>query len=526
VAKPKESKQVKLLDINDLKAQIDTVQKAVKKLNDLSTTATSPTVKGDIQQALALRAAQLEQLQRQETLLVEIAEIERYRDIDAKNILTNEEKDQYTKQANDLRDQLGNSSVGPPANTSLAPLATSAGPRRGENTNVSNAPGSKDPARAAGGSVADDSKPQTLQEPGGEFTRAIIGYEQAGASAAAKRQNVFIDLYFGSPLSDKKFLFFGTSTRDFDFGPRWRSWGDIRVSSVPLQNTAGNISVSNFVNGGFAQQVGSLKVNEVVQGVEFLAGAEVLLGGIRRPLPSFAAATKEKFSFSFFLGGGAITPVTPLDSRQLFVATPEAINSLNLTSTTQFIAFVNPDRDRFFRQYYAGIRLKTHYFQNCDTNNAVTEAMKKFDVHCLNDYGSIERLRQVNRFPAMLDIAVGQNESVTKGRLNGALLRVDGFFPLPWEKGQSVYLFGTALMKPRRASINTPLVLAPAPDTTPVPGPNVAIVPIDQIDRDYYRIGVGVDVIGLIKTFVKTTPNTPSNQAPKLGAPSNRTTSK
>jgi len=187
---------------------------------------------------------------------------------------------------------------------------------------------------------------------------------------------------------------------------------------------------------------------------------------------------------------------------------------------------VNPDRDRFFRQYYAGIRLKTHYFQNCDTNNAVTEAMKKFDVHCLNDYGSIERLRQVNRFPAMLDIAVGQNESVTKGRLNGALLRVDGFFPLPWEKGQSVYLFGTALMKPRRASINTPLVLAPAPDTTPVPGPNVAIVPIDQIDRDYYRIGVGVDVIGLIKTFVKTTPNTPSNQAPKLGAPSNQTTSK
>jgi hypothetical protein len=280
------------------------------------------------------------------------------------------------------------------------------------------------------------------------------------------------------------------------------------VSSVPLQNSAGNVTVSNFLSGGFGQQVGNLKVNEVVQAAEFLGGIEARVGGIRRPLPSFAADNKEQFSFSLFVAAGATTPLTPLDSRQVFVATPEAIQALSLPSGTQFIAYVNPDRDRFFRQYYAGIRFKTHYLQNCDENDDID--VQDGDYHCMNYYGSTERLRPENRFPAMLDIGFGFNEAVTGGRLHGGVLRMDGFFPLPWDKAQSVYLFGTALMKPRRANITTPLILASAPDTTAVPGPNVAIVPIPQADRDYYRIGVGVDLVGFIKTFAKPKADSPN----------------
>lgn len=517
----KDTRQEKKITLAEVTSQIAKVQEAINTLNDQLPRTSSETLRGDIQQALTCRAGQLEMLQYEGGLLAEIDEIKRFQE-SLKNILSDEENGQLSTQVSALYDQLGESPAAPgyaackqsadssskdpvPASVNRAgvigeesPKPTAARLKLVSNGSPGNSPTATNPLAGTDPAPA---KVQTPMEPGGEFARTIIGYEQAGASAAAIKQNLFVDLFLSSPLTSKGLFFHKPKSRDYDFGPRWRTWGDIRVSSVPLQNTAGNVTVSNFLNGGFAQQAGNLKVNEVVQAAEFLAGIEVRLGGIRRPLPSFAAATKEKFSFSIFLGGGAITPLTPLDSRQVFVATSEANSSFNLPATTQFIAFVNPDRDRFFRQYYGGLRLKTHYYEDCNQGGL---KLDEADYHCLSAPGSTERLRPENRFPATLDFGIGFNESVTGGRLHGAVIRVDGFYPLPWETSQFVYLYGTALMKPRRAIIANPLVLAAAPDTTAVPGQNVAIVPIPQIDRDYYRIGVGVDLIGFIKTLTKS----------------------
>jgi hypothetical protein len=142
-----------------------------------------------------------------------------------------------------------------------------------------------------------------------------------------------------------------------------------------------------------------------------------------------------------------------------------------------FIAFVSPDRDRFFRQFYAGLRARTWYF---DSRND--------DI-------------PLNRYPASLDITFGQNESITGGRLRGGVFRLEGFYPLPYEGLKFINIFGTAMMKLSRTRITNPLILTPAPAGTTVPAPNAVIVTVPQMNRDYFRIGIGIDFVSLIKSF-------------------------
>src|SRR5262249_41114359 len=153
------------------------------------------------------------------------------------------------------------------------------------------------------------------------------------------------------------------------------------------------------------------------------------------------------------------------DSVELFQVSPEAIKAfpnVDFTGKT-IIAFVPSDRDRFFRTYFAGIRLKTYFSED--------------------DY---------KRPPAMLDITFGQIEAVTGGRLRGGVFRIEGFYPLPInftsDKTGFLYLFGSANMKFSRTNIQDPLILAPAPSTTPFPASNVVFITVPQLNRDYYRI--------------------------------------
>src|SRR2546426_7657850 len=135
--------------------------------------------------------------------------------------------------------------------------------------------------------------------------------------------------------------------------------------------------------------------------------------------------TKNLFSASFVASGGYSTPLTPRDSLQVFrVPTRTAEPLFFQQPETQgidftgkdFVAFATRDRDRFFRQYYAGFRLKTYYFNNAGN--------------------------PVHRFPAMFDLTLGQNEAVTGGRVRGAVFRFDLFYPLPFDSARYVYLYG------------------------------------------------------------------------------------
>jgi hypothetical protein len=116
-------------------------------------------------------------------------------------------------------------------------------------------------------------------------------------------------------------------------------------------------------------------------------------------------------------------------------------SSLSLIASEGAAMPLAPTGNRFYRQYYGGLRV------------------------------------QSTQHSHVVDISLGQNEATTGGTLHGTVLRVDAFYALPVTGGNVLYLFGTALL---RAS--------PRPDRS-------------TAGVDTYRIGVGVDVVQMLKAL-------------------------
>lgn len=329
----------------------------------------------------------------------------------------------------------------------------------------------------------DSPKPMTEELVGynpdeGQFYRGIVGFQQIGATASNSQQKAFADFFLSIPAGKSKNV---------------RLWGDLRLASTPQQVTSDvqSFSVDNLIGG--------LKVNQILQDIEFLAGVEIPIKGYSKDVVyNKDTADEQLFKLSLVFCGGASTPLSPKDSAQIFKIpddkTPQRAqladfllnkkDPINLTSVLtananiKNIAFVLPDRDRFFRQYYGGVRLKTYY----------TKYEKK-------DGGTY-------RVPAMLDVLFGGNEAIT-GRLRaGGIFRLDGFIPLPGTS--SVYIFGTAMLKLARANIVNPLILPVASSDVTINDPNLLIVKNSNImKRDLYRIGVGFDLVPIFNKALK-----------------------
>jgi hypothetical protein len=167
------------------------------------------------------------------------------------------------------------------------------------------------------------------------------------------------------------------------------------------------------------------------------------------------------------------------------------------------IAFVDRERSRFFRKYYAGIRLKTYHFSDlvkgdlCDKDDD--------PEHCEGLY---------NLFPGVIDLTVGQDEQVTGGHLSGWLFRLDAVYPLPFAPAFSI--FGSVNSAFQKNHSTNPVIL-PATSQTPLSDPSVFIVNVDPRSRDVYRIGLGVDILQIIKkaTAGSKTQETPVAQGAK-----------
>ena len=213
------------------------------------------------------------------------------------------------------------------------------------------------------------------------IVRVIVGLEQTAAGSAAPVQKAAVNFFFTEPLT-----------------PRLATWGDLRLSSIPVDVRSTLITLP----ADAGKIAGALPLNELVRSGEFLVGVSYRLGNLPKPWSSLLLIASQ----------GAATPLAP-------------------------------NQNRFFRQYYGGVRVQ-----------------------------STQRTHVV-------DVTVGQNEAITGGRFQGAVLRFDSFYALPLTKGNYLYLFGTALL---RAS--------PRP-------PGIGSDP----GRDVYRIGVGVDFFQMLKAL-------------------------
>jgi hypothetical protein len=311
-----------------------------------------------------------------------------------------------------------------------------------------------------------------------------VGFEQAGASSATSETKPFLDFFFTTPLR-----FFGEGPI-----PRLAAWGLIRISTTPEQTAAVGAFPSNLIN----QVSQSRETVGLVQSFDYLAGMEVRLFGLDGKFFGLGPNGK-KTQFYVAGGGGAINPLSSQkETVQIFRVPGEGSSQRDLfvnrfgedAAANSFIGFVFPERDRFLRQFYAGLRIKSF---DCD------------DAPCT---------RFANRFPATFDFMIGQNEAVTGGRLKNDItdetgkiigrkrswvLRFDAFYPLT-VRGAAFNLYGTALLKVGGpgVKITTPLFLDQAPGEILITSPSVFVAPNLQLDRDYYKIGVGFDLIRLL----------------------------
>ncbi|HWS87339.1 MAG TPA: hypothetical protein VN282_10260 [Pyrinomonadaceae bacterium] len=320
-------------------------------------------------------------------------------------------------------------------------------------------------------------------------TRAIIGFEQAGASSADTKTQPFLDFFFTAPMRFKP---------KGDDLPRVSAWGQVRLAAIPQQVSTFGALPANFVS----PLVENKLTNDLVQGFDFMAGLEARVFGTGKSYVSLIPGVKNQTFLYLVGGGGAISPLSREANRsaaQIFKVPDEGSPQRELfrqrypeavDANAKYIAFVFPDRDRFLRQFYGGVRLKTFYF---------------------NDDGTL-----INRFPAIFDVMIGQNEAVTGGRLQTDItnekgrvigrerryvLRLEAFYPLPIREASYLYLYGTAMMKigGGGVKIDTPLfldTLSTAENVT-LTSNGVFITPTLQTNRDYYRFGIGVNLTEL-----------------------------
>lgn len=176
------------------------------------------------------------------------------------------------------------------------------------------------------------------------------------------------------------------------------------------------------------------------------------------------------------------------------IATTSSTGATVVSGTAQTnIAFAPEDRNSFLLKYMAGIRLITRV-NAANTTTCGTSSDPNVGV--------------CSRW--IVDLTVGQDESITGGMLRHYVAKSDVSFPIP---GTSVYFFGSAAIRFTRNQDFSPLILQPAtivassptpPATITVPSGTTWVLPLTQPNRDFYRIGVGLDLGSALGKIFKT----------------------
>jgi hypothetical protein len=305
-------------------------------------------------------------------------------------------------------------------------------------------------------------------------TRAIVGMEQVGASSANSETLPFLNFFMNVPISK--------TTRGV--APRFSIWADFRFSASTVQSFA---NLSNITTSVISPIFGSdASINNIVQSFRINTGIDVKIIKEKSFNPFF---TQGKSSISFIAGGGVTSPITATREPSLTFKIPrdpttmevlqefkDLFPYINFTADKKKISFVSPERDRFFRRWFAGLRLKTFFFDKDENPLALS--------------------------PATLDITVGQDEAITK-KLTKKILTFDGFTPFPIRNLDYIYLFGSInLALTRKVNTDVPSFFLEQAAFDPENPSETVIVSSDSnrltiSNRDTFKFGIGIDLIRL-----------------------------
>lgn len=356
------------------------------------------------------------------------------------------------------------------------------------------------------------------------FTLGLVGINATGTSTSGPKQQYFAEFdliapvhwlpkgygchsYRGSDENNKK-------TYDDDryplAGKCW-VWLNPRIASAPQTTSTALSSVNSATS--LTQGLGSQTLGQITQTFEFQGGLEYYL---TKPWNGAQLDANTRSVFSLILGGGSVTPFNSISTAPeyalstnlgkqfnefpnlppLYPQLATALCSFGFTGTSTIpcpsppatglktVAFVFPDRSRFYRSYFGGIRLRTFYF--------------KGDCQNLSDFSN--PCSAPDTYPGTFDARFGQDETVTGGMLRGVVLTLTGSYPLPGTSN-AVRIFGSAYLRLHKNVNTRALVLVPSQSFTSLDDPSVVVQSIQPSDQDYFRLGLGVDLIALIRKW-------------------------
>jgi hypothetical protein len=289
-------------------------------------------------------------------------------------------------------------------------------------------------------------------------------------------------------------------------------WLNPRIASVPSLNSAALTGLGSSSLLGTSQTGG-----QIAQSIEFQGGSEFY---VKSPWHGAQFGRNHEWArsaVSILIGGGVVSPFSAASNAAEFSLNANAAQQFNqipaLASlypqlagalcnygyagatcsktpaasnpggVPSIVAFVTPARARFYRDFYAGIRLRTFYLKGAcpDPSLHVPETGCKLD----------------NTFPGTFDIRFGEDETVTAGRLVPLVMTLAANYPLPGTNG-SVRVFGSVYLRMQANRNSNSLALLPAASYATLDQPSVVVQPVAASDQDYYRLGLGVDLVPLI----------------------------
>jgi len=370
------------------------------------------------------------------------------------------------------------------------------------------------------------------------YTLGLVGINVAGSTDSGPSQQYFVSFDTRLPLP---FLGRGAcASPDEDYVMDYKCWVwfNPRIASAPtpsssaLKTFSSPSSLTSGINGE--------TLGQITQTIEIQSGMEyTLFHGPRVPTSSTEAF---RGALSLILGGGVVTPINSTSSASIFTLNDNLGNQFTenslftnnpaksfantypalagalcghfgFTSTPACtpsavtfgnVAFVLPNRSRFYRDYFAGIRLRTFFFTG-DCSHKSIAAGDDAKTSC----------KAANVHPGTFDIRFGQDETVTAGFRRGVVMTIAASYPLP-KTGGTVRIFGSMYMRLHHNENTAALALVAASSTIPITDPSVVIQPINPSDHDYYRLGIGADLIPIISKWMgsKNSPNDSKTATP------------
>jgi hypothetical protein len=300
-----------------------------------------------------------------------------------------------------------------------------------------------------------------------EEMRIIFGYEMIRATSAVGKDRAFLDLYFSQPLPFQ----FNANGNSKNVKPL-RFWGNARFTSAPQasEKTIGALTTdTNTYN-----TLNNMTLNDISRSGELLLGLELSLKEIN--------STNNKYlhTLGLIIATGAIKPYSPAkDEFEIFKINDEFKEAYpgEDTEGKEYFTFIPPERNRFFKQFYIGFRMKTYR---------------------RNENG-------LDPLPSMFDATWGINEAASGGEghlFRKSVFRLDGFLTLKLPViNVPLYIFGTVILNTSKEESRIPFYPEPVGADTQVQinSPNVLKVALVDNDRDYFRIGLGINVLDILK---------------------------